>query len=36
MRGQEEPIISPQEAYESLRLALAALQSITTGQPVSL
>jgi len=36
MRGQEEPIISSQEAYESLRLALAALQSITTGQPVSL
>ena len=34
IQGQEEPLIAPQEAYESLRLALATLESITTNRPV--
>jgi len=36
IRGQDQPIIAPQEARESLRVALAALESMTTGQPVNL
>ncbi|NLG49901.1 MAG: Gfo/Idh/MocA family oxidoreductase [Chloroflexi bacterium] len=36
IQGQEQPLITPQEAYESLRLALAALESITTNRPVQL
>jgi predicted dehydrogenase len=36
IREGEEPLITPREAYESLRLALASLDSIVNGQPVSL
>jgi UDP-N-acetylglucosamine 3-dehydrogenase len=36
IRGEETPIITPEEAYESLRLALASLDSIVSGQPVDL
>lgn len=36
IRGEEVPIITPAEAYESLRLALASLEAIVSGQPVDL
>jgi len=36
IRGEEQPVITPEEAYESLRLALASLDSIVGGCPVSL
>ena len=36
VRGEEKPIITPQEAIDALRLALAALEALSTGQPVSL
>jgi predicted dehydrogenase len=36
IRGEERPVITPEEAYESLRLGLAALDSITSGQPIDL
>lgn len=36
IRGEEEPIIAPEEAYEALRTALAALDTVRSGQPARL
>jgi len=36
VRGEEQPVITPEEAYESLRLALAALESTNASWPVML
>jgi UDP-N-acetylglucosamine 3-dehydrogenase len=36
IRGQEEPLITPQEALDALRLGLAALESAESGRAVSL
>ena len=33
IRGEVEPIIAPEEAYQALRVALAALNAARTGQP---
>ena len=32
----EEPIVEPRDAYEALRIGLAATQSVLTGEPVTL
>jgi len=36
IRGEPALVVTPEEAYEALRLSLAALESIRTGDPVSL
>jgi UDP-N-acetylglucosamine 3-dehydrogenase len=36
IRGEVEPIIAPEEAYEALRVALAALDAARSGQPARL
>ena len=36
VRGLEQPLITPEQAYDSLRLALSALDSVMSGQPVAL
>lgn len=36
LRGEEPPVTPPEEALAALRLSLAALESITSGQPVTL
>lgn len=36
IRGVEAPLVTPEAAYEALRLGLAALESIETGLPVEL
>lgn len=36
IRGEAEPIVAPEEAFEALRAALAALDTATGGQPARL
>jgi len=36
IRGEEDPLITPEEAFQALRLALAALEAMESNQPVAL
>ncbi|MBC7234672.1 MAG: Gfo/Idh/MocA family oxidoreductase [Chloroflexi bacterium] len=36
IRGEDKPVIKPEEALAALRLALAALESISSGRPAEL
>jgi predicted dehydrogenase len=36
IQGLEQPLVTPQQACDALHLALAALDSVSTGQPVAL
>jgi predicted dehydrogenase len=36
IQGLEQPLVTPEQACDALQLALAALDSVSTGQPVAL